>query len=606
MPRRQRHLALFTAALVVGLLCPWAGAADIELQVSSREVYVGVPFQISIVITAAGEYEPPRIPEIAGLRRRGSRPGSSTRTLTINGRTTRTVTLSYEFVADVPGIIAIPSIAVVVDGQTLTTVPTRIIASEIPEGPAHGKLVSVEVKSDRTVYYLGETIEMKLEIWLRPYFDDRYTVRFDAQAMFDQIGGRASQWGVFRDGLNSVSTREIVRKDADGVQRAYFVYFVKRTMSPHQAGSISFDDIRIIVNYPMKIRRTRSLFDTRWQTIEARPIAATVAHSPIVIESPPSEGRPASFAGAVGQFGFTVTARPRDVAVGDPITLTLAIEDRSQPGTDMAVLKPPSLARDPDLARDFRVAGDPPAGIVVGRRKTFTQTIRARNDEVTTIPALSFSYFDPQQREYVSVFNAPIPVRVRPTAALTDSQIVGAGTDRIPVTTELHQLDSGIQANYTGADLLLSSQVFAFTWVQGVAVAFGPLVFVTVAIRRYRTRRLTRDGGHARRRRARRVALRRLGEAADAGADRQAILAASAVSEYVADRFNLPAGALTTTEVIGRLAAGPIAPDVLREVETLLAACEQHRYAGAASSHSGSIAQRARLCIDRLEREKLA
>ena len=117
---------------------------------------------------------------------------------------------------------------------------------------------------------------------------------------------------------------------------------------------------------------------------------------------------------------------------------------------------------------------------------------------------------------------------------------------------------------------------------------------------------MTRDRGHARRRRARRVALRRLGEAVDAGADRQAILAASAVSEYVADRFNLPAGALTTAEVLGRLATGPIAPDVLQEVETLLADCEQHRYAGAASWDSGSIAQRAKLCIDRLEREKLA
>lgn len=605
MLRRHREFVLFAAVLVVAL--PWgtAGAAGVELQLSASEVYVDVPFRISIVITDAGEYEPPRIPDIAGLRRLENRPGTSTRTLTVNGRTTRSVTLTYEFIALDAGFIAIPPITVVVDGQALRTAPARIIASEIPQGPAQGKLLFLELKSDREVYYLGETIDMTLEIWLRPYFDDRFTVRFDAQAMFDRISVRASQWGVFREGLQSISMEEIVRRDADNVQRAYFVYYIKQTISPHQAGSISFDDVRVLVNYPTKIRRARSLFSTRWQTVEARPVAATVDHPPIVIESPPREGRPASFAGAVGLFGFEVIARPRDVAVGDPITLTLSIEDRSLPSTNLAVLRPPDLARNTELARDFRVAGDPAAGVVAGRRKTFTQTIRARNDEVSVIPALTFSYFDPRQREYVSVSSEPIPVRVRPTAAVTNGQIIGAGAGRGLVATELHEVVGGIQANYTGTNLLLSSQAFAFTWPLAVPVALGPFVFITVAAGRYRARRRTQDRGYVRRRRARRVALRLLGEAADAGADRQAILAASTVCGYVADRFNLPAGALTTAEVVRRLAERHTAPDLLRDVQRLLADCEQHRYAGAVNSDSDSIAQRARLCIDRLEREKL-
>ena len=604
MPRRPRHLPTRMAALLAGILCGPVGAAGVELQVSAGEVYVGVPFQIHIAITDAGEYERPQWPEIVGLRSRGQVSSKDSLSITAKGRT-RTVTLSYEFSAEAPGIIVIPPITVVVDGQVLTTVPTRIIASEIPEGADGGRLLFVEVRSVREVYYLGETIHLALEIWLRQYSDDRFTVRYDAQAMLGQVSGRSSQWGVFRDELKSISIREIVRTDADGVQRTYFVYSAKTTMSPYQAGSISFDDIRVVVNYPTKTRRTRSFFGDRWQTIETRPVAATVARSAIEIRSPPRQGRPASFAGAVGQFAFTVTAKPRDVAVGDPITLTLAIDDRSMPGTNLAVLMPPGLAQDAELARDFRVAGDPPAGIVEGRRKTFTQTIRARNELVAEIPALSFSYFDPRQHQYVSVFSEPISVRVRPTAAITLSQIVSAGNGREPVATELHEVDSGIQANYTGADLLLSSQTVAFTWMQAVPVALGPIVFVSVALGRYRARRLTRDQGLGRRRRARRVAMRRLGEAADAGPDGQAILAASALSGYVADRFNLPTGALTTAEVVGRLAARHIAPDVLLDVETLLAACEQHRYAGVADSDSDAIAHRAKSCIDRLERERL-
>ncbi len=603
MPDRRRHLGLLAAALAAWLPCVAARAADVELRVSSREVYVGVPFKIILTITNAREYEPPQLLDIPGLRQL-NRPQTSTRTLTFNGKTTYTVTLSYEVIAETEGQFTIPAITVILDGQEHRTATARIVAGEIPHGPADATLLSLEVKSDQDTYFLGQTIELVLQVWLLPYFDDRFTVRFDAQAMSERISVRDSQWGVFADNLRDSRVREILRTDADGVQRAYYVYFISRTISPNQAGTIAFDDIRVIVDYPTRIRRTRSLFTGPWETVDARKIAATVEHTPIAIERPPLEGRPPSFTGAVGQFTFGVTAKPREVAVGDPITLTLAIDDRSTPATDMAVLKPPALATDTTLTADFRVAGDPPAGLVDDRRKTFTQTVRARNAKVASVPAIPFSYFDPQTRTYVTVSSEPISLRVRPAATLSDTQIVGGEGAAAQPMTELEEVAGGILANYTGADLLLSSQAFAFTWGHGLALAFGPLAFGVVAVGRHRARRARRDGGHTRRRRARREALRRLAEAS-ASPDREANLAAAAVSEYVADRCNLPPGALTTTEVVERLADGGVAPAVLKDVETLLADCEQHRYAGAMGRQANSIAERARKCLDRLERERL-
>ena len=202
---------------------------------------------------------------------------------------------------------------------------------------------------------------------------------------------------------------------------------------------------------------------------------------PIVIERPPAEGRPPSFAGAVGRFAFSVTAKPREVAVGDPITLTLAIDDRSLPATDLALLKPPALDADTTLTADFRVAGDPPAGLVNRRRKTFTQTIRAKNEDVAAVPPIPFSYLDPQTRKYVTISSDPISLRVLPAATLSDTLIVGGAGVQAQAMTELEEVAGGILANYTGGDLLLSSQSFAFSWGHGVAVAFGPLAFAVVA-----------------------------------------------------------------------------------------------------------------------------
>ncbi len=602
MPDRRRHLGLLAAAIAVWLPCV-AAAADVEMKVSSREVYVGVPFKIILTITNAREYETPQLPNIPGLRQL-HRPQASTRTLTFNGKTTHTVTLSYEVIAETEGQFTIPAITVILDRQEHRTAPTRIVAAEIPKGPGDATQLFLEVKSAQDTYFLGQTIELELQVWLLPYFDDRYTVRFNTQAMSERISVRHSQWGVFADNLRDGRVREILRTDADGVQRAYYVYRFTVTISPNQAGRIAFGDIRVIVDYPTRIRRTNSPFRGPWETVDARKIAATVEHTPIVIEQPPLEGRPPSFTGAVGQFTFRVTAKPREVAVGDPITLTLAIDDRSTPATDMAGLKPPVLATDATLTADFRVAGDPPAGLVDGRRKTFTQTVRARNADVAAVPAIPFSYFDPQTRAYVTVSSEPISLRVRPAATLSDTQIVGGDGAPAQAMTELEEVAGGILANYTGADLLLSSQAFVFTWGHGLALAFGPLAFGVVAAGRHRARRLQRDGGHTRRRRARREALRRLAEAS-ASPDSEANLAAAAVSEYVADRCNLPAGALTTTEVVERLADGGVGPEVLKDVQTLLADCEQHRYAGAMGRQANSIAERARKCLDRLERERL-
>jgi hypothetical protein len=467
-------------------------------------------------------------------------------------------------------------------------------------------LLFLDVKSESDVYYLGQTIELTLEIWLLPYFDDRYTVRLDVRTMFDQINVQASRWGVFRDALNkNITAQEIVRTDSLGVQRAYFVYSVKRTFSPLQSGDIPLGDVRVVVGYPSRIRRSRSLLTGGWETIEARPIAAAVERPTIRIESPPTAGRPPTFSGAVGQFGFTVTAKPTEVAVGDPITLTLTIHDRSQLATDMGLLRPPNLQADVDLNRGFRIAGDPPAGIVAGRRKSFTQTIRARDDAVAAVPAIPFSFFDPQRREYVTVSSTPISLQVAPAVRMADSRIVGGEGEPDPAMTELDEVEGGILANYSGESLVLTSQTFALTWGHGLIAVLPPVAFTVVVVARRRAVRLKRDGGHARRRRARRKAIDRLSNAQKAETDRQAILAAAAVSEYVADRCNLPAGALTSAEVLERLGRGQVPPGLLQDVEQLLAACEQRRYAGHSNSDTESFVQRARRCIDGLERERL-
>ena len=68
---------------------------------------------------------------------------------------------------------------------------------------------------------------------------------------------------------------------------------------------------------------------------------------------------------------------------------------------------------------------DPLAGVVEGRRKTFTQTIRAKDETVTRIPPIEFSYFDPTAERYVQVLSNPIELSVGAAREVAMTDVVG-------------------------------------------------------------------------------------------------------------------------------------------------------------------------------------
>jgi hypothetical protein len=588
------------------VLLPWrvAGAAEVSVAVSSREVFVDVPFTLQVSIENASDHESPQLPALAGVRVL-SGPSESTSSFMqiINGRVTqrKTVTVSYQLAATRPGPLTIGPIAVVADGEELRTLPIKVVATTSQTG----ELLLLEVTADRDTYYLGETIELTLEIWLKPYHDRRSNLRLDEQDMWQLIDGRATSLGPFADYQRPIRPRAALRTDGEGVDREYYVYELRRRIVPQQAGTLTFDDVRVVLRYPLELQRRRSFFDSGWEVSRTRPVVAAIRRTAIEIEAPPTDDRPPWFTGAVGRFGFEVAAHPTAVAVGDPVTLTMTVTDRTPKGTRLEALQPPALVAVPGLDEHFRIPTDPLAGVVDGRRKTFTQMIRAKNDTVSRIPPIPFSYFDPAQERYVTVSSEPITITVEPAASITVTDVVGFEPGAPAGPTELTEVAGGILANYGGTGLLVSQQVFAPTWAHGAAVMAPPVVFGIVAAGRRRVHRLRNDRGYARKRSARRRALRRLSEARHEAAPRQAEATAQALGDYVADRCNLPVGALTSAEVVQRLKLTHVPSDLVTDVEALLAVCEQLRYARATGGETDGITQRAVRCIARLERERL-
>ena len=113
---------------------------------------------------------------------------------------------------------------------------------------------------------------------------------------------------------------------------------------------------------------------------------------PILVKPIPSQDRPGDYVGAVGQYNIVAEAAPR---VWRWVTRSRSISELTATGRWMSSVRH-HLRLQQDLVRDFKVNNEPLAGFVDGSRKVFTTTIRPLRDDVTEIPPIEYTYFDPQ------------------------------------------------------------------------------------------------------------------------------------------------------------------------------------------------------------------
>jgi len=178
------------------------------------------------------------------------------------------------------------------------------------------------------------------------------------------------------------------------------------------------------------------------------------------VEAVPEAGRPESFAGAVGEgFSLEVGADRSVVQVGDPITITLTLrgdgnlENASMPRLHAEGLLPEA---------EFRVPEGDLTGRMEGEAKVFTAVVRVLKQGVREIPALAYSWFNPQARGYETTASRPVALSVGEAELVSAADVVRAEPAFPGATAEEtaapEGLPSGRSFELTGADLAIVRQ----------------------------------------------------------------------------------------------------------------------------------------------------
>ena len=420
--RRARAALIATLCLVAspGL------AQQVEIQTERGPHYAGEA--IRLVVTATGFEEEPtpqiEVPEVEGhLELLEINPSVSSQIRIINGRLTqsREVSFSFEFsyLSDGPGDVVFPSFRVSQGATQLSTQAIRLRISpmtssddiavelDLPEAPVYlGARLPVTVR-----IYLSEAVQENLQTFVLrvPFFSPSQDFRFldselaqgDTKVQVTRIGAAP---------LELAGRARRVRRDG----KLMIELSVVRTLVPLRAGTHDAPASTLIVDEGTGWRR--DLFGRRTAT-RIRKLRAEGRVQQVAVLPIPSEGRPDSFAGAVGKgFSLEVSADRTVVRVGDPIALTLSLrgeglETASLPRLDAEGLLPPG---------QFRVPGGDLTGVLDGDTKHFNVNVRVLDESVREIPPLEYAWFDPDTQTYQTTLSRPIALGVR------SAEIIGA------------------------------------------------------------------------------------------------------------------------------------------------------------------------------------
>ncbi len=334
----------------------------------------------------------------------------------------------------------------------------------------------------------------------------------------------STSWGGFADRMKELAEnrqrpggQEVLHDDGNGGERAYYLYEINATVYPKRAGKIDASDVQIVVDYPTAIGKSRSPFGSmfgddmfggsslmsrmmnddffgssfgnRLAVTDSRPIVGEVSVDATEVLPVPTEGRPADYRGAVGRYRIVTQATPTTVDAGDPITLNIGITGTGP----MELVQAPPLYEQSDLTAEFKVADESLAGFVKDDSKVFSTTIRPRREGITEIPAIRFSFFDPETEHFQTVTSQPIAITVNKSETLALDAIVGNARSTTAASAgPIADASLPDFTNHSDASVLISQTPRSRSNWWWVFVIFPPIVWLATVVAKYRDRMASR------------------------------------------------------------------------------------------------------------------
>jgi len=593
-----RLILLFS--LTVSLVATsFASNISVTAEVSSNRVTLGSVVQFTISVSGTQNATVPQLSNIDGFDVKYL--GPSRRISIINGQYTSSISFVYSLLPLKTGHFKIPPITITVDGgSSYTTNPISIDVVAAGTNSQNSRISSgnnsntslqdklfVKVDVLKHKIYVNEGVPVKIRLF--------YNLRI-SDVQYPKLNKSGFS---MKDYQQPKQYQQVI----SGVR--YNVVEFDTIVYPLKSGKLNLGPINIDCNILFKQPSTNrfggffddDFFDSFFGSYEKRPITVRSGDVILNVLDLPEKDKPENFSGAVGNFDFDVKVGPNKVRVGDPITLKMKIYgDGNLDAVDFPKVEQNDLFKvyEPTVRRE-------------GDTKILEQVLMPRTVKAKEIPAIRFTYFDPNSEEYKTIVKGPFAIDVAKGEG-NSLKIVGLPeTESSSTPSEQLGKDIIFIKDNIGNLHVRGKHFYKSMWFYFVAIIYI-FIWIVLFVLLKKKNRMETDIVYARRLLAPRYASTGLAKAKRymlAGDDRNFYDSlADTLKGYLGNKFHLKSGEIDYNTIAEKISNNSNLSELMDEIKLLFNEFDAIRYGGESidSSQMKNTFIKVQKVIDSLER----
>ncbi len=386
-------------------------AVTFEMQLSKDKLGINERLRVDFEMNKDGDNFNP--PDFTGFRVLMG-PSQSISSSWVNGVRSYSKTYSYTLAPRSQGRFTIKQATIVIDGKTYKSTPKEVEVTAAVDKPSDqmtaddvaDESLHLVAEVSKTGPYLNEALSVVYKLYVSPSISVSNYQPLD-NPTYNNF------WS------QDIPVKRLSAENGTYKGKPYRYVILKRVvLYPQKSGKLEIEPLSLEVTVDVPTNK-RDFFGGRIYSQTTKTVSA--GNRTINVKPLPEKGKPVNFSGAVGQFDFSVTTSKTDLNASESLQAKVQVSGKGN--LKLFPLPEPNLpgsleVYEPEFDENVRTTLSGTQGSVSNN-----YTIVPSNKGKYPIPAISFTYFDPDTGGYKTLISDEIMINVKegPTPPSTAS-----------------------------------------------------------------------------------------------------------------------------------------------------------------------------------------
>ena len=563
-----------------------------QTKVSKNRMGINERLKVSFEMNQNGDNFTP--PNFEGFRVVGG-PNQSTSNSWINGKRSFSRTYTYFLLPTRKGKLIINQATVLIDDALYKTTPISVEVTEAVKTPNQSG--NADYIADQNVHLVAEVSNSN------PYLNEAFTVVYKLYYA-SKIGisnvneVENPTYGDFWSNLIPIKKLEMKQGVYKGETYNY-VTWRKAVLYPQKTGALTLEPLTLNITVQVPSNRRNLFGDIVNRQV---PKIITAGKRTINVKALPEEGKPINYSGAVGDFDLNFSLNKEVLKASESFQATVKVAGRGNLNlfTLPKVNVPAALeVYEPEHSENIKTN-------LLGMQGSIqdTYTVVPEFQGNYPIPAVSFSYFDPNKKQYKTLVSEEFMINVNEGPV--------AGNSKADEKSSSVLLKPNLNENQF-TFIALETE---FSPIKPEAAFFGsrnfylmllfPFSLVFLLFLWLRTKQnTTRDPMTLRQKAANRLAKKYLSSAKKNLGKKETFYDSleRALHNYLKAKLHIVTAEFSKNRITNLLNEKEIEPVVIKEFVALLEACEAARYSPETAVSMEENFDRASMLISKIDKQ---